>query len=258
MKNLRFAIFGLAASVALLSSARAQNQHIGFVYPAGGQQGSTFSIRLGGQNLLHVSDVIVSGEGVSVRLVDYYRVMGNQELGLLRQQLNELQKAETTVDDVMAAKMAWFEFPAPIGPPAATDEVEGLLCSACGVLNPLDATVCRDCSAELEKPAAPTQGDADANQEPPESENEVAKQNLIERIQRVFAEDERQPAVRSQAELVFAEVTVEPDAEPGRREIRVVTKRGISNSLVFYVGKVSEVARKPIKIMQFPVHGREH
>ena len=58
----------------------------------------------------------MSGEGVSVRLVDYYRVMGNQELGLLRQQLNELQKKETTVGDVMAAKMAWFEFPAPIGP----------------------------------------------------------------------------------------------------------------------------------------------
>jgi hypothetical protein len=29
---------------------------------------------------------------------------------------------------------------------------------------------------------------------------------------------------------------VSPDAKPGRREIRVITKRGVSNPLPFYVG----------------------
>ena len=94
--------------------------------------------------------------------------------------------------------------------------------------------------------------------EPPKSEKEVAKQKLIERIQRRFAEDERNPAVRSQTELVFAEVTVAPDAKPGRREIRVITKRGVSNPLPFYVGQVPEVARKPMKTCQLPVLGKEY
>src|SRR3972149_160284 len=150
MNKLRFAILGLAILGAAASSVRAQNQYIGYVYPAGGQQGTTFPIRLGGQGLVYASDLVVSGEGVSVRLVDYYRVMDNQEQGLVRQQLNELQKKETTVDDVMVAKMAWFEFPAPIGPqtePAATDAKDG----------------------------------------PEPSEKEVAKQNLIERIERRVA-----------------------------------------------------------------------
>ena len=116
-------ILGLAILVAAASSVRAQSQYIGFVYPAGGQQGTTFPIRLGGQGLVYASDVVVSGEGVSVRLVDYYRVLDNQELGLLSQQLNELQKKETTVSDEMAAKMASFEFPAPIGPDTGPDAV---------------------------------------------------------------------------------------------------------------------------------------
>ena len=216
-------ILGLALLVAAASPAWAQNQYIGFAYPAGGQQGTTFPIRLGGQSLIHASGVVVTGEGVSVRLVDYYRVMDNQEQGLVRQQLNELRKKETTVDDVMAAKMAFFEFPAPIGP------------------------------VEEPKPAqaAPT------NASPP-SEKEVAKRNLIERIERRFAEDERTPAVRSQTELVFAEVTVASDAKPGRREIRVVTKLGISNPLSFYVGQVPEVARKPMTTCQLPVLGKEY
>jgi len=215
MNKLRFATLALAILLATASSVWAQ--YIGYVYPAGGQQGNTFPIRLGGQGLLHTSDLVVTGEGVSVRLVDHYRSWGNQELGLLRQQLNELRKKETTVGDVMAAKMAWFEFPAPIGPetaPAATD------------------------GPEL-------------------SEKELAKKNLIDRIQRIFNEDERQPAVAAHRELVFAEVTIAPDATPGRREIRVVTKHGISNALPFYVGQVPEVARKAMKTCRKPTLGKE-
>jgi len=259
MFKLRFAVLALALAVAMTASAWAQNQYIGYVYPAGGQQGATFPIRLGGQALVNPAQVVVSGEGVSVRLVEHYRVLGNQELGLLQQQLAELRKPETTLDDIMAAKMAWHEFPAPIGPPSDAGAEEGILCSVCGRLNPLDATVCTDCNAKLEKPAeAPKPAATDAKEDAAKSEKEIGKQNLIERLQRRFAEDERTPAVASQSELIFAEVTIDPDAKPGRREIRVVTKRGISNALPFYVGQVPEVARKPMKTMQLPVLGREH
>jgi len=250
-RSCRLPILGLIMFLAAACSAFAQNQYIGYVYPAGGQQGTTVSIRLGGQNLADVSDVRVTGEGVSARLVQYYRVMNNQELGLLRQQLRELQKKETTVSDVMVAKMAFFEFPKAVKPP----EVRGLICSACGRLNPVFASVCEDCGAKLEKPEEPQPA---AKSGPANSQNEAAKQKLIERIERRFAEDERNPAVRAQRELVFAEVTVAPDAKPGRREIRVITKRGISNSLPFYVGQVPEVARKPMTTSKQQVLGKEH
>ncbi len=258
MNKLRFAIFGLAILAAAASSAWAQSQYIGYVYPAGGQQGSSFPIRLGGQGLVDISDVIVSGEGVSVRLVDYYRVLDNQEMSFLSQQLRELQKKETTLSDEMAAKMAWFEFPAPIGPNTGSDAVPSLICTVCGTANATDASVCSKCNAKLEKPPEPAPAAKEPAGEAPKSEKDVGKQNLIDLIQRRFAEDERTPAVRSQTELVFAEVTLAPDAKPGRREIRVITKRGVSNALPFYVGQVPEVARKPMKTMQLPVLGKEH
>ncbi len=212
----RLPILGLAILLASASSAWAQ--YIGYVYPAGGQQGNTFPIRLGGQGLTYASDLVVTGEGVSVRLVDVYRSWGNQELGTLRQQLNELKKKETTVGDVMAAKMAYFEFPAPIGPETAPAATEG--------------------------PELP--------------EKELAKKNLIDRIQSVFNEDQRTPAVPAHRELVFAEVTIAPDAKPGRRELRVITKAGISNALPFYVDQVPEVAHRPVKTSQKQVLGKEY
>jgi hypothetical protein len=251
------AMFGLAILVAFAPPAGAQSQYIGFVYPAGGQQGATFQIRLGGQGLNPVSEVMVSGEGVSARLVDYYRIMANEEFGLLNQQLNALRKKETTVDDGMAAKMALLELPASIGPNTGPDAVPYLMCSVCGTANAADATACIRCSTKLEKPKDP-QPKKEGKNDPPKSEKDLAKQKLMERIQKRYDEDERNPAVRSQTELVFAEITVAPDAKPGRREIRVVTKRGISNPLPFYVGQVPEVARKPMKTMQLPLLGKEN
>jgi hypothetical protein len=214
-------ILCLALVLAAAATAQAQNQYIGYVYPAGGQQGTTFPIRLGGQGLAQASDLVVSGDGVSVRLIDYFRVMSNEEFSLLRQQLAELEKKESTIDDAMVNRMSMLELPASLSSP--------------------------------EKEPAPT----DANSNPPPSEQEAAKQKLIRRIQMRFAEDERNAAVRAHTELVFAEVTVAPDATPGRREIRVITKRGISNAMSFYVGQVPEVARRPMKTSQLPVLGKE-
>jgi len=108
--------------------------------------------------------------------------------------------------------MASFEFPSPIGP------VE-----------------------------EPKQGEKVSKKEPSKSEKEVAKEKLIDRSKRGFAEDERTPAVWSQTELIFAEVTVEPDARPGRREIRVVTKRASPTRCPSTWARCPEVARKPMR-----------
>ena len=211
----------LAFVLATTVSAQAQDQYIGYAYPAGGQQGTTFPIRIGGQSLVHPTEVIVSGEGVSVRLVDYYRVMNNQEMDLLRQQVQELQKKESTVDDTMVSRMSVLELPAKVSPPGT------------------------------QAPEAVPPSD------PPLSDQEIAKQRLVERIESRFAEDERNAAVRAHTELVFAEVSVAPNAVPGRREIRVVTQHGISNAMSFYIGQVPEVVRQPMKTSELPVLGKE-
>lgn len=240
----------LLALAILASSVQAQQQYIGYVYPAGGQQGSTFQIKLGGQKLATPSGLAVSGDGVSVRLIYFYRPLNNQELRLLRNQLKELQKKDTILGDAMAARMAWFELPARIEPP----ELDGLICPSCSALNPFGATACSDCNAPLtamKKPKPPKKSGA------PKTEKGIAKQNLIEHIQRILAEDERNPAVRAHTELVFAEVTVAADAKPGRRDIRVISKSGVSNPLAFYVGQAPEVTRKPMKTCNKPVLGKE-
>ena len=93
MSRFRLALVALGGVLAMASAAQSQvRPYIGFVYPAGGQQGATFRIRLGGQGLDDVNQAKVSGAGVQATVVEYQRRLNAQEITLLREQLAELKR----------------------------------------------------------------------------------------------------------------------------------------------------------------------
>ena len=79
-RPLRFSVsigvFSFTAAVSWLHAQPAANRvppHIGFVYPAGGQRGTTFVVSVGGQNLVGASGVYFSVPGIAARIIDYER-----------------------------------------------------------------------------------------------------------------------------------------------------------------------------------------
>lgn len=180
IRSIHTALIGVAA---LASLAQAQQRpYIGYVYPAGGQQGTKFEIRLGGQNLDHESSVHVSGKGVRCKVVEYLRRMNNEETNLMKGQLAELKKVGKQGDDSL--KMA-------------------------------------------------------------------------ARIERRLAAFVTTPACNSISSLMLVEVTLDRDAEPGPRQIVLATPKGVSNPLVFHVGQIPEVCRKPMLSATLQVLGKE-
>lgn len=174
---------GLVLAAVLVSPARAQQRaYLGFAYPAGGQQGSTFQIRLGGQQLEGTHSIHVSGEGVTARLLEYQWTLSPQDARLLREQSETLRKQRSKSADV---------------------------------------------------------------------------NDLLARINYRLGNWVNQPACKSIASIVIAEVTVAPDAPPGEREMRVVTTRGVSNPLVFDVGQIPESTRPPMKTSAKQILGKE-
>lgn len=90
-------VLALAALLAFLPDARAQQRqrrapHVGYVFPAGGQQGTTFQVTIGGQYLTGVSGAVVSGEGVRVALADQEPRLSQKEYNELRKRLMILQQ----------------------------------------------------------------------------------------------------------------------------------------------------------------------
>jgi len=210
-----FSVLGLAVLAAASSATHAQQRpYIGYVYPAGGQQGTTFQVRLGGQNLDDVDAVLVSGTGVQAKVTECFRRLGNTETTLLREQLAELRKP---------AKGA---APKDKGAPAMNMEMAAMDMGA----------------------AATDKGGAAADEE---------TKTITARIEKRLAEYVSTPANASISSLVFVQVTMAPDAASGRRELRLATTRGVTNPLVFHVGQLPEVCRKPMITSTLQVLGKE-
>jgi len=210
----------LTAAVLLAAVLLAQAQprpYVGFVYPAGGQQGTTFAVKLGGQNLNDAHQVLVTGTGVSARVVECYRRLNNQEMALLNEQLKQLKQATSAPPDAMMSSDT----------PMMASEM-----SASPAANPPGQ-------------AAPATGQAGASRQ------------LIARIEKRTAEYCNRPASVALASLVFLEVSIAPDAPPGQRELRVRTPQGVSNPMVFCVGQLPEHTRKPMLTSSSQVLGKE-
>ncbi|MCX6997792.1 MAG: hypothetical protein NTV49_12070 [Kiritimatiellaeota bacterium] len=100
------ALLGLTAWLALVPPAPAQSPaYIGFVYPAGGQQGTHVQVTLGGQNLDGVHLALVSGAGVQARVLEYNKRLSNQEMQLLNEQLKELKSPPAVPPDENTARL---------------------------------------------------------------------------------------------------------------------------------------------------------
>jgi hypothetical protein len=203
----------MAALLAMASAATAQvKPYVGYIYPAGGQQGTTFRIRLGGQNLDGVSAVVVNGKGVSGKVIQYLRKLGPQEMTLLREQLDEL-KARVPKDkwDMLTKATQMADENADQDVVVVTQET----------LSRLNALGVKHAGSAI---------DAEKLGIDPQIVNQVSK------IRTRMAEYVLRPASAAIASLVIVEITVAPYTQSGKRELRVVGDRGASNPMPFYVG----------------------
>ena len=192
--------------------------YIGFVYPAGGQQGTQVAIRLGGQGLDGVNGVLVTGSGVSARITEYYWRMNFQELQLLNEQARLLRRMTRSAAGRAELKAA--------EPPGMASEQMAMIASGTNH----DATTAMDAEAV-----------------------HALLTKLEARTQAFVAS----PASDALASLVTVEFDIAPDAPPGAREVRLVTARGVSNPMPFYVGQLPEFSRKPMLTATRPVLGKE-
>lgn len=188
-----------AIIVALLASvacAWAQGgPHVGYVYPAGGRQGTTLSIVVGGQLLGGVNGVYVSGAGVQARVVEHIRPLNDNELGDTAWFIRELVRRRWNTRTMDYLKKSE-------DPPTLPDH--------------------------------PWLRDLDHK-----TPGELARLR-----NRLF--DPRKQLNTQIAEQVAVEVTIDPSAATGRRELRLLTPGGVTNPLSFGVGGLPEVCEEDL------------
>lgn len=194
------ALLGSSQLYAQTQVARYSGPRIGYVYPAGGKQGTTFSVTVGGQFMEGVTQAQFFGPGISARVVDYLHPVSQKEDLELKDELDKLQEKR---------KAARFGGSAPYAPTPAKAK-----------------------PGETTKSAAPSAATKAAWTPEDEKRATEIRQKLVYRMNRQTA-----PAI---CEAVTLEVTITPDAAPGDREIRLRNANGLSNPLLFQVGQLPE------------------
>jgi hypothetical protein len=111
------AIYGLVTCLAAASALRAQQPapRIGYVYPAGGQQGTTFQVVIGGQRLRDLKEAFISSNGVQAVVLDRARPLTPQEF-------REYLELKTKVDALEAKRLVAQQSGKPASPRASKEK----------------------------------------------------------------------------------------------------------------------------------------
>jgi len=202
----------------LCSQAQQSGPHIGYVYPAGGKQDSTFDVVIGGQLLTGVTNVFVSGGGVQASIVDLIRPITGKELNDLRIKADELLARKAVVRNDFKALENFRSFKN-----AKSDKKDDIA---------EDKEI-----QELKKKYADAKWT---------SEDE----KMLAEVRRKISGGIRRPENPSISEIATLRFTISPDASPGDREVRLATFRGLTNPMLFKIGVIPEYSEPAKKSIQ--------
>ncbi len=93
------ASFLLATLFLAVSTFAQRPPQIGYLYPAGGRQGSTFEIIVGGQNLGNASALHVFGDGITAEVIEHRRPLSPRQINTLRERADEARQKVAELRD---------------------------------------------------------------------------------------------------------------------------------------------------------------
>lgn len=219
-----FAILILCAS-AWGQSKRTEPQ-IGYLYPAGGQRGTVVQIVVGGQVLRGASDVYISGEGVRARVMKYIRPLRNiqsDQRKLLQERMKEVRDKRLSE---LPIKYRPRSKPVKRKPRSKSDSKKA---------EPAK-------KEELAKKEEEKKPEVKMPEHPLlENLDDKSLRELAHIRSMLFFPRKKLQLNRQIAEIALIEVTIDADAAPGKRELRLRTRAGVTNPVIFQVGLLPEV-----------------
>ena len=219
----RSLLFALTACITTGYAASSNREpHIGYVYPAGGRQASTFEATVGGQFLNKTKNAYVSGEGVRAEVVMYCRALRN----LKKEQREDLQRRLKALKEKRLAEL-------PNGDKLRRIRFPGERFVKRGARKGRKATKQDTMAKPVELPAHPLLRNLEGK----------SLRELYDVASAFFdfkSYKKKQPNAQI-AEMVVIRVTIDPGATPGDRALRLRSPLGLTNPMCFQVATLPEV-----------------
>lgn len=188
-----------------------------FVYPAGGQQGTTCEVWVAGRNLSRTTGAIVSGDGVTIRIIDNQRLYLNldqRDRYMIRDRIaNALTTLVAETPEGKLVKDLLDRIPKINKPPDPPEEIEAI-----PFVWPRNVV--------LRKLAEP--------------DSYVPMNEMLDIVYQTYGPNAGRRPPDVMHEVAVLEVEIASNAEPGDRELRLITNQGLTNPMYFQIGQYPE------------------
>jgi hypothetical protein len=221
-----FLLFFVAFSILIESSVIAQQRDpkIAYVYPAGGQRGTTFEVLLGGRQIARASDVLISGHGVHARILHGYTNMFivNSDDGEVARLIYDSARKQVESNGTNSGTNIASQKPA--------EELR------------IIEKVKKNNETKTENESALPTPESVMNRFPYFDRLRNPTQDAVQLVYYEFFAPriDRKPK-ETLGQGVMVEITIDSDAELGDHELRLLTKTGLSSPVRFMVGTIPEI-----------------
>ncbi len=252
----------LTAALAVLVTAVAgwgqvsREPHIGYVFPAGAQQGTTVHVVVGGEYLRGVKDLVIAGKGLHVTVGDYVRPFSRKEEGIIGRELGKLMRLRIQEEQAVAQGRATRR--------TARNRTAEM--RAAEAKKAAEARKAEDAkrAAEAKKRTAGTdakKAEKARSQEDDELPEHPWLRDLEEKSfmelealrQKIFNPKKQRNA--QIAEMIEADIKIDADAPVGDHQIRLAAPGGLTNPVTFKVSALPEVVVEQPVVLQPPTDG---
>jgi hypothetical protein len=243
--------------------------HIGYIYPAGGERGSKFYVIIGGQFLRKASDVAVTGRGVKAKVIKYCRPKRNldrEEREFCLNAIDNVRKkriAELPDEDRKKVKLPKRGYNL-----KKKDKKKETVAKDKPSETPMAkmaemtvAEIFGDAKEKSSETSTAKMAEMTSEKMIPKAD-EIVKKKYVQKLpdhplmhgfenyslrelthleKCFFTHTWKIQYNRQLAEMCLLEITVEPNAPIGNRELRVKTPIGYTNPVVFQIGALREI-----------------
>ncbi len=227
MKFLTFIIL-ITAFVTILQAAN--EPYIAYIYPAGGQQGTKFQVKVAGQRLRGITAITFTGTGISATLSDY--TPANGKLNILQEE--ELRKRIEEIRKIRINEMKAGKKPVAIIPPAVTTApvtTATPVAPNTPVTTPANPPVTTPEPVKVQLPDLPDLRNLD----------QMTIKELAVIVDKYLNRQKRPKAPMD--EIAIIDVTIDATTAIGNHEMRLRSNQGgLTNPMIFQVGDIPEIS----------------
>ena len=255
MKILKLLLIALILAKYPILVAQLHNPHIGYIYPAGAKQGTTVEVIIGGMALSRVERATISGEGVTVESLHSFTPFNRISNDLRRELLPILKALSEGRNPLEASKENSIRILSRLKKQKVdsdtidkkNEKTESGASNETPKVEPLKkGAVKNSVKPTLEEQLAIVPGERliYIDMTPEEVVEKIRSLSPMEHdclLKTVFGKKSVLQATPALDQIIVAKINVAENATPGVRELRVFTKNGESNPLLFVVGILPEI-----------------